>query len=124
MTGQRRNIDYLQRAAVEHELIAQLAGDSETRREHEQLALQLHALDKQFVPEPGAVFDAHGTKIMGEAFDAACKELHDTGQPSLVYEVIAKRILDAAKNGERDLVRLRNAGLAALGFNKDGKQAP
>jgi hypothetical protein len=41
---------------------------------------------------------------MGEAFDDACKELHDTGQPPIVYEVIAKRIIDAAKNGERDLV--------------------
>jgi hypothetical protein len=37
--------------------------------------------------------------------------------------VIAKRIIDATKGGERDLVRLRNAGLAALGFDKDDKQA-
>jgi len=34
---------------------------------------------------------------MGEAFDAACEELHDKGQPIIVYEVIAKRIIDAAK---------------------------
>jgi hypothetical protein len=33
--------------------------------------------------------------------------------------VIAKRIIDAAKKGERDPVRLRNAGLAALGFDKE-----
>jgi hypothetical protein len=58
---------------------------------------------------------------MGEAFDTACKDLHDTGQPLIVYEVIAKRIIDAAKNGERDPVRLRNAGLSALGFNDDTK---
>jgi hypothetical protein len=32
---------------------------------------------------------------------------HDKGQPTIVYEVIAKRIIDAAKNGERDPVRLR-----------------
>jgi hypothetical protein len=56
---------------------------------------------------------------MGEAFDTACKDLHDTGQPPIVYEVIAKRIIAAAKNGERDPVRLRNAGLLALGFNDD-----
>jgi hypothetical protein len=30
-----------------------------------------------------------------------------------------KRIIDAAKKGERDPVRLRNAGLAALGFDKE-----
>jgi len=56
---------------------------------------------------------------MGEAFDAACRELHDKGQPTIVYEVIAKRIIDTAKKGERDPVRLRNAGLAALGFDKE-----
>jgi len=71
----------------------------------------------------GAVFDDRVTQIMGEAFDGACKELHDTGQPPIVYEVIAKRIIDAAKNGERDPARLRNAGLAAFGFDNDGKQA-
>jgi hypothetical protein len=60
--------------------------------------------------------------IIGELFDEACKELQDTGQPAIVYEVIAKRIIDAAKNGERDPVRLRNAGLAALGF-EDGQEA-
>ena len=38
---------------------------------------------------------------MGEAFDAACTALHNTGEPEIVYEVIAKRIIDAAKNGER-----------------------
>jgi len=63
------------------------------------------------------------TEIMGEAFDSACKELHDTGQPSIVYEVIAKRIIDSVRAGERDPVRLRNIGLAALGREDDGKQA-
>jgi hypothetical protein len=76
-----------------------------------------------FIRRAGGVFDDGVTKIMGQAFDGACKELHDTGQPEIVYEVIAKRIIDAARNGERDLVRLRNAGLAALGIDKDGKRA-
>ena len=76
-----------------------------------------------FIRKAGGVFDDRVTQIMGEAFDSACKDLHDTGQPEIVYEVIAKRIIDAARNGERDLVRLRNAGLAALGFNNDGKWA-
>jgi len=66
----------------------------------------------------GTVFDDRMTRIMGEAYDSACKELHDTGQPEIVYEVIGKRIIDAAQAGERDLVRLRNAGLAALGFGE------
>jgi hypothetical protein len=59
-------------------------------------------------------FDDRMTRILGEAFDAACKELHDRGQPDLVHEVIAKRIIEAAKKGECDPIRLRNIGLAAL----------
>jgi hypothetical protein len=75
-----------------------------------------------FIRKGGTVFDDQATQILGEAFDSACKELHDKGQPTIVYEVIAKRIIDAYSKGERDLVRLRNIGLAAFGF-KDGKQA-
>jgi hypothetical protein len=30
---------------------------------------------------------------LGEAFDAACKEVHGKGQPAIVYEVIVKRIM-------------------------------
>ena len=76
-----------------------------------------------FIRKAGTVFDDQATQIIGEAFDSACKELHDTGQPSIVYEIIAKRIIDAAKAGERGLVRLRNAGLMALGFDDDDKEA-
>jgi hypothetical protein len=72
-----------------------------------------------FIARSGTVFDDHATEILGAAFDAACKEL----QPAIVYEVIAKRIIDAAKNGEPDPVQLRNIGLAGLGFDKDDKQA-
>jgi hypothetical protein len=80
------------------------------------------ALILPFIRKTGTVFDDHATGIMGEAFDAACKELHDAGQPAIVYEVIAKRIIDAAKSGERDKARLRDAGLAALGLSDDDKQ--
>jgi hypothetical protein len=64
-------------------------------------------------------FDDEETRLMGAAFDAACKGLQDTGQPALVREIIAKHIIEAAKKGERDPRRLRNAGLAALGYNKE-----
>jgi hypothetical protein len=67
----------------------------------------------QFVPR--GIFDDAATKLMGEAFDAACDAMHDTGQPHVVYEVMAKRIMAAASKGERDLTRLRDAALAALG---------
>jgi len=72
---------------------------------------------------PTAAFDDAETRLLGDAFDAACKELHDTGQPEIVHEVIAKRIIAAANQGERDPIRLRDAGLAALGCEK-GALAP
>src|SRR6478752_1100941 len=64
-------------------------------------------------------FDDEATRLMGEAFDAACKGLRDTGQPVVVQEVIAKRIIKAAMKGERDPARLRKAGLAALGYDRE-----
>ena len=73
-----------------------------------------------FVGKAGGVFDDRVTQVMGEAFDGACKELHDTGQPEIVYRVIANRIIDAVMNGERDPIRLRNAGLAAFGADYVG----
>jgi hypothetical protein len=69
----------------------------------------------RFIDEDGlaGVFDDHATKVMGEAFDAACKDLDDAGP--LVYEVIAKRIIEAAKSGERDPEKLRDWALTAFG---------
>jgi hypothetical protein len=64
-------------------------------------------------------FDDEATRLMGEAFDAACKGLRDTRQPALVREIIARRIIRAATKGERDPARLRAAGLAALGYDRE-----
>ena len=74
-----------------------------------------------YVRRSGTVFDDFATEIMGKAFDSACVELHDKGQPAIVYEVIATRIIDAAKKGERDPIQLRKAGLAALGPARKGE---
>jgi hypothetical protein len=49
---------------------------------------------------------------MSEAFEAACNELNEAGQPRVAPEVIAGRIIAAAKLGERDPVHLRAAALA------------
>jgi hypothetical protein len=64
-------------------------------------------------------FDDDATNAMGAAFDAACKGLRDRGQPDIVREIIAKRIIEAAKKGERDPIRLCNSGLAALGHDRE-----
>ena len=62
--------------------------------------------------EQGA-FAPEATAAMGEAFDAACKELHDGGEPE-VRKLIAKRIIAAASGGELDPIRLRAAGLSGI----------
>jgi len=56
---------------------------------------------------------------MSEAFEAACKELNEAGQPKVAREVIAGRIIAVARIGERDPVRLRAAALAGLPGEKD-----
>ena len=57
-------------------------------------------------------FDETATSAMGEAFDKACKSLQGLG--SAVPEIIANRIIAAAKNGERDVARLYEQALQAF----------
>jgi hypothetical protein len=59
---------------------------------------------------PGA-FDPEAMAAMDGAFNAACKALGDTGQPKIVLEIIAQRIVEAASRGERNPVRLVKAAL-------------
>jgi hypothetical protein len=63
---------------------------------------------------PIGVFDEATIRSIGHAFDAACRELHDTGQPAVVHEVMIKRIVAAAQKGERNATRLRDAALTGL----------
>ncbi len=61
--------------------------------------------------QPGA-FEPEAIAAMSEAFEAACNELNEAGEPKVAREVIAGRIIAAARAGERDPVRLRAAALA------------
>jgi hypothetical protein len=61
-------------------------------------------------------FDDAATLAMGEAFDNACKSLRNFGSACTVREIIAKRIIDAAKNGERDPARLHGQALIPFGI--------
>jgi hypothetical protein len=63
--------------------------------------------------QPGA-FDPEAIAAMSKAFEAALKELQDTGQRTVARDVIAGRIIAAARIGERDPVRLRAAALAGM----------
>lgn len=63
-----------------------------------------------------AVFEPETVAILAEAYEKARKSLHDKGQPEIVQEIIAKRIVAAARLGERDPDKLCEAALSlALG---------
>ena len=66
----------------------------------------------------GASFDAEHVKAMGKAFDSVIRELHDSGQSSVVREVIAERIIALAKTGERDPDKLCELAMDALGVKR------
>ena len=68
--------------------------------------------------QPGA-FGPEAIAAMGDALDAALKELQNIGQSDVVRETIAGRIIAAARIGERDPVRLRAAALAERPGEKD-----
>jgi len=68
------------------------------------------------IPIQNVWFDDAATLAMGEAFDRACKTLRNFGSPSTVREIIAKRIIDAAKNGERGPARLQEQALIPFGI--------
>jgi hypothetical protein len=48
---------------------------------------------------------------MSEALEAACEELGDNFQPETLREIVALRIIAAARLGERNPARLREAAL-------------
>ena len=67
--------------------------------------------------EQGA-FEPEATSAMVKAFDAACEELCDVSHLPLVRELLAQRIIAAARKGELDPVRLRGAALSGFPLAK------
>ena len=63
-------------------------------------------------------FDTEVTSAMGQAYDKARKLLHDRGQPAIVNEIIARRIIEIAKTGERDPDKLCERVLSAFGMDR------
>jgi hypothetical protein len=63
---------------------------------------------------PRGVFDDDATHAMGEAFDSALALLGPKFHPKVIHEVIARRIITAARKGERDPDRLRDTAIAAV----------
>jgi hypothetical protein len=65
-----------------------------------------------------SAFDCRTTAAMGEAYDKACQSMKDWGQPEIIKEIIAKRIIEVAQNGECDPVQLCELALKSLGFSE------
>jgi hypothetical protein len=57
-------------------------------------------------------FEPEATAAMGEAFEAACKQLHGAGNAEVVRKLLAERIIAAAGRGELDPIHLRTAALS------------
>jgi hypothetical protein len=61
-------------------------------------------------------FDPEALRAMGEAYDSIVKQLQDRGQPKIVQEIIAKRIIELAAIGEREPQRLCETILTEFGL--------
>jgi hypothetical protein len=67
-----------------------------------------------------SAFDAEATRALGEAYDIACRALHPNGQPPVIQEMLARKIVQAAQYGERNPERLATIALGTLGpFHRD-----
>ena len=67
-------------------------------------------------PIEDVAFDDAATFAMGEAFDRTCESIRIIGSTVPVREIIAKQIIDAAKDGERDPARLYEQALKTFGI--------
>lgn len=63
-------------------------------------------------------FDPGTIHAMSAAFDRARKLLHDRGQPGVVLEIIATRIIAIAAAGERDPDQMCQQALATFGIDR------
>lgn len=67
------------------------------------------------IPIQDVWFDDTATLMMGQVFERACKSL-PTFRSAYAREMIAKRIIDAAKYGERDPAHLHRQVLIPFGI--------
>jgi hypothetical protein len=67
-----------------------------------------------FLKEP-SVFDPEATRAMSTAFDAVCTALKISLGDARGRETVATRIVELARRGERDAIRLRDRVLREAG---------
>ncbi|MFL6821200.1 MAG: hypothetical protein ACJ8FA_01370 [Xanthobacteraceae bacterium] len=63
-----------------------------------------------------ACFDPEATKLMGDVFEEMIQSLDRMGQPRVVQEAIARQIIEAVGDGERDRDAIYQRVLAAMAF--------
>ena len=73
-------------------------------------------------PIQDVFFDDEATLAMGAAFDLASSSLRYFERVERVRDLVAKRIIEAAKKGERDPIRLHSQ--AIMGFCIDDMSMP
>ena len=59
-------------------------------------------------------FDPEATKIMGDVFDEMIQSLDRFGRPRIIQEAVARHVIDAARDGERDPDVIYQRVLAAV----------
>jgi hypothetical protein len=64
----------------------------------------------------GRSFDDETMRVIGNAFDAALRQLHDRRQPFAVREIIAGRVIHFVAMGERDPEQAARRALEELGI--------
>ncbi len=62
----------------------------------------------------GGAFAPDDIKVLSDAFEAALLELKLVDRSDPATELVAKRIIELAQRGERDPVRLREAGVQGI----------
>ncbi|WP_157100109.1 hypothetical protein [Rhodoplanes sp. Z2-YC6860] len=68
--------------------------------------------------EQNTYFDDQALAAMIVAYDRACCSLRPLGLTPIVREIIGQRIIEAARQGERDPELLHQQALATLGIEK------
>jgi hypothetical protein len=74
--------------------------------------------------QPGFSFDDEATSALGTAYEKATNQLRRDGYTDLIREIIAERIINAARAGERNPDRLCASALAALGIEAEPHDGP
>ena len=67
-----------------------------------------------------AAFDPNDVRAMSMAFDEACKVLHISEAETRAREVVAARIVELARRGERSPLLLRDRVLKDVGITLSG----